>query len=190
MGIRHVSEGMPRCIICNKLLTSDGIVYNHNKYNFPTEPYCGPECEFLIKKTEEIEEDNYTIEGHDWKAEKYRLEEKLYNKLLNRAFCTFNYEDAMNSEELEYPIEFQDVYKVLDMGAKKYSVNGWLKGDRFDTHKNHKSMSHHLLESYRNLRVDHESGLDPLLHLACRALMEYTLIKRGLLVENKFKVTS
>jgi hypothetical protein len=85
----------------------------------------------------------------------------------------------MKNEELHVPEEFLDTLKVLEMGAKKYGANSWLSGRHFDVHKNHKSMSHHLLESYREIRQDHESGLDPLLHLACRALMEYTLRKRG-----------
>lgn len=85
----------------------------------------------------------------------------------------------MTKEQIEFPPEFQDTLLVLQMGAKKYGANSWLEGNHFDIHKNHKSMSHHLLESYREVRKDHESGLDPLLHLACRALMEYTLRKRG-----------
>lgn len=86
----------------------------------------------------------------------------------------------MTEEALIIPPEFQDIIKVLVMGATKYGANSWLKGNHFDVHKNHKSMSHHLLESYREIRHDHESGLDPLLHLSLRALMEYTLRQRGL----------
>lgn len=82
---------------------------------------------------------------------------------------------------MHIPVEFSHVIKVLEMGAKKYGANSWLYGNHFDTHANHKSMSHHLLESYRNIRADHESGLDPLLHLAARALMEYTLQSRGMI---------
>jgi hypothetical protein len=89
----------------------------------------------------------------------------------------------MTEEQLEIPEEFTHVDKVLINGAIKYGPNSWIKGNHFDVHKNHKSMSHHLLESYREIRIDHESGLDPLLHLACRALMEYTLRKRGLINE-------
>lgn len=84
-------------------------------------------------------------------------------------------------EELIVPDEFKDIIKVLEFGATKYGANSWLKGISFDIHKNHKSMAHHLLESYREYglnRPDNESGLDPLLHLACRALMEYTLRAR------------
>lgn len=83
-------------------------------------------------------------------------------------------------EELIIPIEFQDIILVLENGAIKYGPNSWLNGNHFDIHKNHRSMSHHLLESYREMRIDHESGLDPLLHLSVRGLMEYTLRKRGL----------
>lgn len=83
--------------------------------------------------------------------------------------------------DLIIPPEFKDTDLVLENGAIKYGANSWLKGNHFDVHKNHRSMSHHLLESYREMREDHESGLDPLLHLATRALMEYTLRKRGLI---------
>jgi hypothetical protein len=91
-------------------------------------------------------------------------------------------------EVMHVPVEFSHVVKVLEMGAKKYGANSWLKGNHFDTHKNHKSMAHHLLESYREDRVDHESGLDPLLHLACRALMEYTLRHRDMIDSRTGKV--
>ncbi len=83
--------------------------------------------------------------------------------------------------ELIIPPEFNDFIKVLENGALKYGANSWLSGNHFDVHKNHRSMSHHLLESYREMREDHESGLDPLLHLVTRGLMEYTLRKRGLI---------
>lgn len=85
------------------------------------------------------------------------------------------------TEKLHVPEEFQHILKVLEMGAVKYGANSWLEGRHFTVHANHKSMSHHLLESYREMRKDHESGLDPLLHLATRALMEYTLRSRGLI---------
>lgn len=94
----------------------------------------------------------------------------------------------MSEEELIVPDEFQDILLVLEMGAKKYGPNSWLSGNHFDVHKNHRSMSHHLLESYREMREDHESGLDPLLHLVTRGLMEYTLRKRGLIDVNTGKV--
>jgi hypothetical protein len=77
------------------------------------------------------------------------------------------------------PAEFDDILKVLEMGAKKYGANSWLEGMHFNHKDNHASMSRHLAEAYMDVREDHESGLDPLLHLATRALMEYTMRKRG-----------
>ena len=91
-------------------------------------------------------------------------------------------------EFLHIPPEFNHTVKVLDMGAKKYGANSWLSGNHFDVHVNHKSMAHHLLESYREIRKDHESNLDPLLHLATRALMEYTLRSRNMIDTSTGKV--
>jgi hypothetical protein len=87
-------------------------------------------------------------------------------------------------EDCIVPEEFSHVLKILKNGAKKYGANSWLYGNHFDVHMNHRSMAHHLLESYRELREDKESGLDPLLHLATRALMEYTLRARGRIDKN------
>lgn len=78
----------------------------------------------------------------------------------------------------ECPEEFKDVYKVLEIGAKKYGPNSWLEGKHFNHRDNHASMSRHLAEAYMKKDKDEESGLDPLLHLACRALMEYTVKHR------------
>lgn len=77
---------------------------------------------------------------------------------------------------IEVPQEFYDVIKVLIFGVDKgYAPNGWLNGVQFDHKKNHDSMFHHLAESFNGQPYDKESGLDPKLHLACRALMEYTV---------------
>jgi hypothetical protein len=91
--------------------------------------------------------------------------------------------DKMNQvNSIEYPKEFHDVFKVVDMGANKYSPNGWLdpsgKGQSYK--ENHDSMFHHLSKSYSGERTDPESQLDHYLHLACRALMAYTRLKRGI----------
>lgn len=98
----------------------------------------------------------------------------------------------VNAEVMELPEEFMDVYKVLTPGAVKYGPNSWLKGIHFDHCKNHVSMGNHLIKSAQGIRLDDETGLDHLLHIACRALMQYTLIRRGLLdkKEVKFNVTS
>ncbi len=79
--------------------------------------------------------------------------------------------------------EFYDVYDILQMGAKKYKIDGWLDEDGHGTsHKEmHDSMFHHLAQSYAKTRLDDESQLDHLLHVACRALMLYTRLQRGLI---------
>lgn len=84
-------------------------------------------------------------------------------------------------DDIEIPKEFLDVYKVLEVGAEKYGSNSWLKGMHFNRKDNCDSMFHHLAEHYSGVEADAESGLDPLLHIACRALMMHTLKERGLL---------
>lgn len=82
---------------------------------------------------------------------------------------------------MELPKEFLDVVKVLEFGAEKYESNGWLEPNahKMDHKSNHDSMFHHLASSFSGDRLDNESGLDHLLHLACRALMQYTREKRS-----------
>jgi hypothetical protein len=76
--------------------------------------------------------------------------------------------------------EFYDFYKVIEMGAKKYDADGWLAPDGKGTsHKQmHDSMFHHLAKSYSGVRLDDESQLDHLLHVATRAMMLYTRLRR------------
>ena len=68
----------------------------------------------------------------------------------------------------------RELKKVIDMGASKHGEDSWLLSDNVSLqHKaNHASMSRHLSEHYCGVREDEESGLDPLYHLACRALMK------------------
>lgn len=89
--------------------------------------------------------------------------------------------DVLDLQE-DMPREFYDVAKVLQFGARKYSEDGWLHTDSYKmSHKeNHDSMFHHLAMSFSGQRLDTESQLDHLLHLSCRALMQYTRIKRGI----------
>ena len=72
---------------------------------------------------------------------------------------------------IEYPKEFQEVFKVLDMGAKKYGDNSWLKGVHFNHKDNYASICRHTAESFCGNTKDKESSLHPLLHAACRCLM-------------------
>lgn len=87
--------------------------------------------------------------------------------------------------------EFFDFLKIVKNGSIKYAMDDWLtnNGKSASEFKMHDSMFHHLSESYtkgKNIkhhlpyRNDLDSGLDPLLHLACRALMLYTRRQRGL----------
>lgn len=78
--------------------------------------------------------------------------------------------------------EFYDFVQVLKMGAEKHGNKNWLSVDgKKSSHKDmHTSMFRHLAKSYANQRLDEESGLDHLLHLASRSLMVYTLLKRGI----------
>lgn len=94
------------------------------------------------------------------------------------------YVDTKDEEDLYNYMEpeFLDFLKVLKMGALKHGNANWLSIDgKKSSHKDmHDSMFHHLAKSFVNQRIDEESGLDHLLHLASRSLMAYTLIKRGI----------
>lgn len=87
--------------------------------------------------------------------------------------------------ECAIPNEFFDFLKILSLGAKKYAPNNWLErdGKKSSEREMHDSMFHHLAESFAGQSTDIESGLDPLLHLACRALMLYTRRQRGIVHE-------
>lgn len=79
-------------------------------------------------------------------------------------------------QDIDFPIEFLDIVNVLEMGSKKHGKDSWRDKNNISLqHKNnHASMSRHLSEFYCQKLKDDESGLDPLLHLAARALMAYT----------------
>lgn len=79
------------------------------------------------------------------------------------------------------PVEFHDVVLVLQQAHEsgKYEKNGWQEGIKFDEDSNNSSKQRHLDDLRQGLYIDEESGLDADLHLACRALMSYTLRKRG-----------
>ena len=67
----------------------------------------------------------------------------------------------------------QWIAEVMEMGALKHGDNNWkgVKGKKSSHKEMHDSMFHHLAESFGGNRTDDESGLDPLQHLATRALM-------------------
>lgn len=82
--------------------------------------------------------------------------------------------------------EFFDILKVLEFGANKHGKVNWLQADgKKSSEKDmHASMFRHLAQSSAGIRHDEESDLDPLLHLAARALMLYTRRQRGLVHTN------
>lgn len=109
----------------------------------------------------------------------------------------------MSRQKSEYSIywqsEFTDFLQVLEFGAKKHGELNWLEpgGKKSSFNDMHASMFRHLAESQSQQTLGHtsscccgnvsflgrgdkESGLDPLLHLAARALMMYTRLKREL----------
>ncbi len=86
---------------------------------------------------------------------------------------------------VEIPPEMFDFINVMTTSARsgKYEPNNWLRKDgaiNSDSRSMHASMFRHVAESQCGHRYDKETNLDPLLHLATRALMLYVRIKRGL----------
>ena len=77
--------------------------------------------------------------------------------------------------------EFYDILKVLEFGVEKHGHSNWLDPNgRKSSEKNMlESIGRHWAEAHTG-KTDHETNLDPLLHLACRALMLYTRRKRGI----------
>lgn len=90
--------------------------------------------------------------------------------------CTSQYQN------IEIPEEMYHWKLLMIEGAKKHSPNNWLlpNGNKSGHKEMHDSMFHHLSLSFSGIRIDEESNLDHLLHLATRALMCYTRIKKGL----------
>ena len=76
----------------------------------------------------------------------------------------------------------EDMEEVIHEGGRKYGYPSWMDPDNpsLEHVSNHASMCRHLAEFYVGIEVDHESGLDPLLHLAWRALAAYERKIRGI----------
>lgn len=78
-----------------------------------------------------------------------------------------------------------DFIKVMKHGADKYGWGNWLKPDGTKSSEKdmHASMARHWGQSSTDgwLAEDKDSGLDPLLHLQCRASMLYTRRQNGIL---------
>ncbi len=83
---------------------------------------------------------------------------------------------------VEIPSEMLEFIEVMILGAEKYAPNNWLlpNGINSDHKSMHASMFRHIANSSAGIRIDKDSGLDHLLNAACRCLMMYCRIKRGL----------
>lgn len=83
------------------------------------------------------------------------------------------------------PESMLDFIEIMILGANKYGWNNWMKtnGKKSSEKDMHASMFRHLAQSAvegRGAR-DHESHLDPLLHLQCRASMLYFKRKHNII---------
>ncbi len=93
-----------------------------------------------------------------------------------------NRREPETERQVIVPEEFDDYLKVVVYGELKYAPMNYLlpDGSKSSFKDMHDSMFHHLAESFSGLREDKDTKLDPLLHLATRALMMYTRLKRNI----------
>ena len=125
--------------------------------------------------------DKLTQEDKDWIG--FLLDEALLTEGLDDMDDMFK--ELLAERAIDHSLrepEFDDIYKVLEMGAKKHGAKNWLEpnGSKSSHKDMHASMFRHLAESSVGKTKDDESGLHPLLHLATRALMVYTRQQRGI----------
>jgi hypothetical protein len=90
------------------------------------------------------------------------------------------------------PSEFFDFLEVFAMGAKKHGPDNWLtmEGSKCSHKDMCASAFRHAAEMSVGQQADHESGLHPALHLAARAVMEYTRRKKVLFTQSDLKDAS
>lgn len=86
------------------------------------------------------------------------------------------------AKKCNIPEEFFDVDKIIEFGAKKHGKDSFLDADNesMQHNSNCASMFRHLSAVQSGIEADHETGESHLLHLATRALMAYTRLKRGI----------
>ena len=78
------------------------------------------------------------------------------------------------------PIEFLEAaIEVFENGAKKYGRHSWENGVHYSHFGNIDSIFHHICDARSGRIYDLDSGIDPMAHAGVRALMSYTLNKRG-----------
>ena len=143
------------------------------------------DMEYTERKVEDREDFEIKDFGHDSSLSSY-----IDGKLIGPHHGIVTYTPGLS---YSVPEEFNDYLKVMEMGANKHGADNWLEpnGSKSSFKQMHDSMFHHLAESFAaglelegsfkiKLREDSESGLDPLLHVICRAQMMYTRLKRGI----------
>lgn len=64
--------------------------------------------------------------------------------------------------------ELEDVVKVLEMGAKKYTKDNWKKCDNVERYKD--ALMRHTISYIKGDKIDAESGLSHLAHAVCNCL--------------------
>lgn len=74
------------------------------------------------------------------------------------------------------------IAEVMGPGAIKHGDCNWMlpNGKKSSHIEMHDSMFHHLSESFAGRAQDKDSGLHPLKHLACRALMRLYIITHNI----------
>lgn len=109
----------------------------------------------------------------------YRLNLQEHLEVTKKFVVT---EQKKSTDKLNFtlmPVEFDDIVLVLMNGAEKYEAHGWENGVAFEKDANLASIRRHENDYKAGIIVDKDSGLHPLLHVACRAMMQYTLDKRA-----------
>ena len=88
--------------------------------------------------------------------------------------------DSAKTDWSLLPMEaVEDIVKVLEFGAKKYSANNWRTGTGFSYKRILNSLLRHIFAYMRGEDLDPESGLSHLAHAGCNIIF--------LLYYNKYK---
>jgi len=94
------------------------------------------------------------------------------------------YEEAVKHDSSKLPWDLlpydaiEDIVKVLQYGAKKYSAHNWSAG--FVWSRLFSALIRHAVAFWRGEDIDPESGLPHLAHLGCCVLFLIAHQKRGL----------
>lgn len=117
----------------------------------------------------------------DGLTDAYRMSEQI--KKSKRGTCAPSlFTEEANNERIrreqvaqKFSKALSDLKQVTDVGDNKHGKDSWKDKDNpsLQHMANCHSMFHHLAEHMLGQTVDKDSGMDPLLHLACRALMAY-----------------